>query len=189
MKKPLWMCTRKIAPVMTAAIPKAAKRVRQPKKTPMPPKNSAAITSVAMGAGMPFLPNASTVPLNPAPPHQPSIFCAPCAKKIAPSASRMTSGPRRAMRASLRRSERDHAARDLALLHGGERLAHLGDLVAAGGERRALGLARPGEGGQARGAARPVGPAGEGGAPRVLRGRGEQAAGRGQGRPRAAGHP
>src|SRR2546422_9714072 len=33
----------------------------------------------------------------------------------------------------LRRSERDHAARDLALLHGGERLAHLGDLVAAGG--------------------------------------------------------
>ena len=66
----------------------------------MPPKNSAAITSVATGAGMPCLPNASTVPLNPAPPHQPSIFCAPCAKKIAPSASRMTSGPRRVMRAS-----------------------------------------------------------------------------------------
>src|SRR3989475_10758363 len=34
----------------------------------------------------------------------------------------------------LRRSERDHAARYLALLHGAERVAHLGDLVAAGGE-------------------------------------------------------
>src|SRR2546425_3268385 len=162
MKKPLWMCTRKIAPVMTAAMPKAAKRVRQPKNTPMPPKNSAAITSVAMGAGMPCLANAATVPLNPAPPHQPSIFCAPWAKKMTPSASRMTSGPRRVMRASLRRSERDHAARHLALLHGGERVAHLGDLVAAGGERVAPVPPPPGEGEPAPAVARPLGPAPEG---------------------------
>src|SRR5206468_7378279 len=155
MKKPFWMCTRKIAPVMTAAIPKTARRVRQPKKTPRPPKNSAAITSIAMGAGMPCLVKASTVPLNPAPPHQPSIFCAPCAKKITPSASRMTNGPRRAMRASsavggTAPSERDHAARHLPLLHRGERVAHLGDLVAAGDELVEFELPGAVEVGQAR---------------------------------------
>src|SRR5436309_1633761 len=57
----------------------------------------------------------------------------------------------------LRRSGRDHAARYLALLHGGERVVHLGDLVAAGDELVELELACAVEVDQARDVARHLG--------------------------------
>ena len=81
-----------MAPVMTIAGPSAASRVSAPTSTPRPPKNSPTMTRTVSDAGMPFFANRAMVPLKPDPPHQPSTFCAPCAKKITPSASRMITG-------------------------------------------------------------------------------------------------
>src|SRR5260370_25929016 len=60
-----------------------------PKIRQRPPKNSAAIARNATGAGMCMTPvKKPIVPLKPYPPNHPSIFWAPCAKKITPSTSR-----------------------------------------------------------------------------------------------------
>src|SRR6266481_8669269 len=76
---------------MLQRIPKAATRVRSPKTSPNPPKNSAAIARKAKGAGMCRIPvKKPIVPVKPYPPNHPSIFCAPCAKKTSPSTNRRT---------------------------------------------------------------------------------------------------
>src|SRR5579864_5644145 len=88
MKKPKWRCTVAMATTMFVAIPKTAIRVRKPMIRPIPPKNSAQIARKANGAGMCMVPVKNPiVPANPEPPNQPSIFCAPSAKKTTPRTS------------------------------------------------------------------------------------------------------
>jgi len=65
--------------------PKAATRVSSPKIRPNPPKNSAAMARNANRGGMCNIPVKNPmVPVKPYPPNHPSIFWAPCAKKITP---------------------------------------------------------------------------------------------------------
>src|SRR5215831_3466418 len=91
MKNPKALCTIEIATSMLTAIPNAAIRARNPRMSPRPPKNSAAIARNANGAGMCIAPvKKAMVPEKPYPPNQPSIFCAPCAKNTTPSTSRRT---------------------------------------------------------------------------------------------------
>src|ERR1700688_2980855 len=74
---------------MLQQIPKAARRVNRPKMRPSPPKNSAAMARNANTAGMCMAPvKKPIVPVKPYPPNHPSIFWAPWAKKITPSANR-----------------------------------------------------------------------------------------------------
>src|SRR3989442_10815247 len=74
---------------MLHAMPKAATRVRRPRISPMPPKNSAAMARKAKGAGLCIMSvKKCIVPESPYPPNQPSIFCEPWAKKTTPSMSR-----------------------------------------------------------------------------------------------------
>jgi hypothetical protein len=55
---------------------------------PIPPKNSAALSIEASGAGICItLVKKAIVPENPGPPNKPNIFCAPCAKKTIPGTS------------------------------------------------------------------------------------------------------
>src|SRR5882724_3305716 len=88
MKNPKVLCTVRIATTMLTAIPNAAIRVRKPRMSPSPPKNSAAITRKASGAGMCIMPIKTFIVAEyPQPPNHPNIFCAPCAKKTIPSTS------------------------------------------------------------------------------------------------------
>src|ERR1019366_3922678 len=92
MKKPFTACTLAIATTITQAMPNAATRPSRPTIRPIPPKNSAATTRNANTAGMPVCSKPLMVAEKPRPPHQPSIFCAPCAKNTAPSARRKMVG-------------------------------------------------------------------------------------------------
>src|ERR1700722_13243760 len=68
---------------------KAGNWGREPRIRPRPPKNSAVSARNANSTGMCMTSvKKPIVPLKPYPPNQPSIFWAPCAKKITPSTKR-----------------------------------------------------------------------------------------------------
>src|SRR5579875_2311709 len=74
-----------MATAMLTPIPSAQMRPSRPSIKPMPPRNSAAMARRPSGLGIPSVrPKYSSVGCKPAPPNQPSAFCAPCANITAP---------------------------------------------------------------------------------------------------------
>lgn len=88
MKNPCERWTVNSATAMVAAIPAAPIRVKNPRSTMSPPKNSARIASVPRAGGMPICWKNWTVASKPYPPYQPRSFWEPWAKKIMPRAAR-----------------------------------------------------------------------------------------------------
>src|SRR5215470_10486358 len=85
-KKPLGMCTLKIAVAMSITSPAAQNRVMKPRNTQTPPTNSVIETTHAkMCAGStPILVSMPATPETPPPPNAPRSFCEPCIMKANP---------------------------------------------------------------------------------------------------------
>lgn len=87
-KDPQW--TLKIATSITIAMFRAPNRVKSPKRTKNPPKNSPSPARLAHrrpGVMPKFSTKKPAVALRPCPPNQPNSFCPPWAKKISPKDS------------------------------------------------------------------------------------------------------
>ncbi len=89
-KNPFGACTFLIATIMTTISPSATGRARNPTIIASPPKHSMHAAVTVAAAGMFIWRKPAMVFVSPGPPNQPKTFCAPCAKKIAPSISRTT---------------------------------------------------------------------------------------------------
>jgi len=83
-----------MATSIAETIPSAASGVSRPKAKSSPLDSApATISAMTPGALKPMPPSHAAVPFSPPPPNQPSSFCEPCAKKIAPITTRRKSSP------------------------------------------------------------------------------------------------
>ena len=80
---------------MTPTAPAAAAGVARPSanNAPAPVSDPAASTALRLPGFMPIESKPLAVPSSPGPPNQPNSFCVPCAKNVAPSATRRTVRP------------------------------------------------------------------------------------------------